>query len=138
MPAQTAIEEELMTTVEANAARIFADARRMRDAALEQMAAGDIRDAAEKAWCATLRATEALVLIRTGQEPGTSTMAGRRLQAAVAADPSLWDLRTRYFDRQAVLHGECFYHDYCEPVVTERLIRETSDYILDAERLAHA
>ncbi len=125
-----------MTTVETNAARIFADARLMRDAALERMAAGDIRDAAEKAWCATVRATEALVLVRTGQESGTSTMAGRRLQALVASDPSLWDLRTRYSDRQATLHGECFYHDYCQPVVTERLIRETSDYIRDAERLA--
>ena len=125
-----------MTTVETNAARIFADARLMRDAALKRMAAGDIRDAVEKAWCATVRATEALVLVRTGQESGTSTMAGRRLQALVAADPSLWDLRTRYSDRQATLHGECFYHDYCQPVVTERLIRETSDYIRDAERLA--
>ena len=125
-----------MTTVEANAARIFADARRMRDAALERMAAGDVRDAAEKAWCATLRATEALVLARTGQEPETSTAAGRRLQVLVAADPKLWDLRTRYFDRQGVLHGECFYHDYYQPVVIERLIRETADYIRDAERLA--
>ena len=126
-----------MTTVDANADRIFADARRMRDAALERMAAGDIRDAAEKAWCATVRATEALVLARTGQEPETSTMAGRRLQTLAGADPSLWDLRTSYSDRQSALHGECFYHEHCEPVVTERLIRETSDYIGEAERLAH-
>ena len=125
-----------MTTVEADAAGIFADARLMRDASLERMAAGDVRDAAEKAWCATMRATEALVLARTGQEPGTSTVAGRRLQALVAADPSLWDLRVRYFDRQAVLHGECFYHNYYHPVVIERLIRETADYVREAERLA--
>lgn len=128
--------QEAMTTTEANAARIFADARLMRDAALERMAAGDIRDAAEKVWCATVRATEALVFVRTGQESDTSTMAGRRLQTLAGADPSLWELRTRYSDRQATLHGECFYHDYCEPVVTKRLIRETSDYISDAERLA--
>ena len=125
-----------MTTVEANAANIFADARRMRDAALERMAAGDVRDAAEKAWCATVRATEALVLARTGQEPGTSTAASRRLKALSANDPSLMNLQLRYADRQDVLHGECFYHDYCQPVVTEQRINETSDYILDAERLA--
>ena len=125
-----------MTTVGADAARIFADARRMGDASLERMEAGDVRDAAEKAWCATLRATEALVLARTGQEPGTSTAAGRRLQALSTSDQSLWDLRTRYYDRQSILHGECFYHDYYQPVVIERLIRETSDYIRDAERLA--
>ena len=77
-----------MTTIEANAERIFADARHMRDAALERLAAGDLRDAAEKAWCATVRATEALVLIRTGQEPGTSTMAGRRLQVPLRGRPS--------------------------------------------------
>jgi hypothetical protein len=127
-----------MTTVEAEAARIFSDARHMRDAALAQMAAGDVRDAAEKAWCATLRATEALVLIRTGEGPSTSTAAGRRLRALSMSDQSLWDLRDRYLVRQAILHGECFYHDYCDPEETGRLIRETADYIRDAERLAQA
>ena len=125
-----------MTTVEASAAHIFADARLMRDAALERMAAGDVRDAAEKAWCATVRATEALVLARTGQEPRTSTAAGRRLRALSVEDRSIKGLAHLYSYRQDVLHGECFYHDYCQPVVTEQLIRETRDYVLDAERLA--
>ncbi len=125
-----------MTTVEANAARIFADARLMRDAALERMSAGDVRDAAEKAWCATVRATEALVLVRTGQAPGTSTTASRRLKALTVEDRSIENLAHLYSYRQDVLHGECFYHDYCQPVVTEQLIRETSDYIRHAERLA--
>ncbi len=125
-----------MTTAEVNSASIFADARRMHTAALERLAAGDTRDAAEKAWCATLRATEGLVLARTSQQPQTSTAAGRRLRAIAETDLALRDLRLRYLDRQAVLHGECFYHDYCEPVETERLIRETADYIQGAERLA--
>ena len=125
-----------MTTVEANAERIFADARLMRDAALERLAAGDVRDAAEKAWCATLRAVEALVLVRTGQEPGKSTAASRRLRTLSVSEPAMMDLRLRYADRQEVLHGECFYHDYCQPVVTEQLIHQTSDFILEAERLA--
>ena len=81
-----------MTAAESNAAQIFEDARFMRDAALERMAAGDIRDAAEKAWCATLRATEALVLTRAEQEPGTSTMASRRLQTLSMTDQSVWEL----------------------------------------------
>ncbi len=125
-----------MTTVEASAARIFVDARVMRDAALERLAAGNVRDAAEKAWCATMRATEALVLARTGQEPGTSTAAGRRLKAISESDQSLRELRRSYLERQGILHDERFYHDYCQPVVTEQLIRETSDFIRDAERLA--
>ena len=125
-----------MTTTSADPTPIFADARQMHRAALQRMAAGDIRDAAEKAWCATVRATEALVLARTGQPPETSTLAGRRLQTLSMSDQSLRELQTRYYERQSILHGECFYHDYCPPMVIERLIHETADFIQDAERLA--
>ena len=125
-----------MTAVEADATSIFADARYMRDAALERMTAGDIRDATEKAWCATMRATEALVLARTGEEPATSTAASRRLRSLSVEDPSLENLAQLYSYRQEVLHGECFYHDYCQPDVTEQLINRTADYIQEAERLA--
>ena len=48
---------------------IFADARAVHADALRLLATGDIRDAAEKAWCATKRATDALILARTGVEP---------------------------------------------------------------------
>ena len=117
---------------------IFQDAHNMHTAAMSRMEQGDIRDAAEKAWCATLRATEALVLARTGEQPHTSTAAGRRLRAAAEADASLGDLRYRYLHRQVALHGECFYHDYCDPVETERLIQETDGFIRDAEQLAES
>ena len=43
----------------------------MHRSALEWLDARDIRDAADKAWCATKRATDALILARTGEEPGT-------------------------------------------------------------------
>ena len=125
-----------MTTIEANTASIFKDARRMGVAALERMAAGDGRDAAEKAWCATLRATEALVLARTGQQPGKPIEAGRRLRAIAVEDQSIERLALLYTDRKAVIHDEGLCHEYYHPVVIERLIRETSDYVRDAERLA--
>ena len=125
-----------MTTTEANAARIFEDARRMNDAALERLAAGDIRDAAEKAWCATVRATEALVLARTGLAPDTSTAASRRLRELAISHQPIRQLRRSYLKRQRVLHGECFYHDYCHPVQIDLMVRETTDYVRDAERLA--
>ena len=125
-----------MTTTETSPASIFADARRMHSAALERMASGDIRDAAEKAWCATVRAAEALVLARTGQEPTTSTAAGRRLRTISRADSALRNLRRIYIERQTILHGECFYHDDCEPDETEELIRETLQFIRGAEALA--
>ena len=126
----------MMTTVEVNAADIFSDARGMGEAALERMAAGDVRDAAEKAWCATMRATEALVFARTGQEQGKSTDAGRRLRALSVRDPSLLDIRDRYIVRQEILHGECFYHNYYELEEIDILVNQTSGYIADAERLA--
>ena len=125
-----------MTTVQANAERIFADARLMRDAALERLAAGDIRDSAEKAWCATMRAAEALVLARTGQQPSTSSAASRRLTTLSTGDRSLRDLRHSYLERQEVLHGECFYHDYYDTEEVGLLVSQTLDYIMDAERLA--
>ena len=48
---------------------IFADARAVHADALRLLEAGDIRDAAEKAWCATKWATDALILARTDEAP---------------------------------------------------------------------
>ena len=130
------IERPGLATAGVDTARIFADAHSMHGAALERMAAGDIRDAAEKAWCATVRATEGVVLARTGEAPQTSTAAGRRLRDLAHTDSSFLGLRRRYFDAQALLHGECFYHDYCQPLVTEQMIQETAEYIREAQELA--
>ena len=58
---------------------IFSDARVQHRAALERLAAGDIRDAAEKAWGATMRATDALVLSRLGREPVRTPQTSRGL-----------------------------------------------------------
>ena len=126
-----------MTTAAADATRVFADARQMHESALRRMAAGDIRDAAEQAWCAAKRATDALILARTGEEPRRSTDTGSRLRALERVEPDAGSLRARYYERQGALHGECFYIGLCEPVEgIERLIRETADYIDDARRLA--
>ncbi len=57
------------TSTPGRVAEIFADARLVHSQSIERLEAGDIRDAAEKAWCATKRATDALVLARTGEEP---------------------------------------------------------------------
>ena len=116
---------------------IFADARAMYDSALERLDAGDIRDAADKAWCATKRASDALVLARTGEEPELSPVTSRELRNLAGQDSRVEGLLPRYFTRQVWLHGECFYLGLCDPVsITERRIRETSDYIDDAEALA--
>ena len=126
-----------MTTIE-TAAGIFEDARRMGDAALERMASGDVRDSAEKAWCATMRATEALVLARTGQQPSSSSAASRRLRTLVRNEQSLNGLQNRYIARQRYLHGNCFYHNNYDLETIDLLIRGTADYVQVCERLAQS
>lgn len=117
-------------------AELLADAREVHSQALERLAAGDIRDAAEKAWYATKRATDALVFARTGTEPERSSETSRGLSGLATADQAVRPLRRRYYSRQAELHGACFYDGICEPVdEVERRIRETAAYIDDAAAL---
>ena len=119
------------------AERVFADAWIMHAAAVERLEASDIRDASEKAWCATKRATDALIMERTGQEPRTSGQTRRGVRALGRNDDEIRGLAVRYGNRESVLHGSCFYDGDCEPEdELARDIRETADYILDAERLA--
>ena len=116
---------------------IFADARAVHADALRLLEAGDIRDAAEKAWCATKRATDALILARTGVEPEQSPDTSRGLLMLAEQDRAVSPLIGRYYSRQGHLHGACFYLGVCEPVdEVDRRIRETADYINDAARLS--
>ena len=124
--------------VAADVAAIFADAHGVYQSALERLAAGDLRDSAEKAWRSTKRATDALLLARTGEAPQKSPQTSRMLNVLARNDPGVMTLVDRYYARQSQLHGECFYLGLCEPAdATERRIRETAAYIRDAERLAY-
>ena len=124
-------------TMTADVARIFADARLMYGAATTLMNTGDIRDAAEKAWCATKRAADGMITAYTGDEPQTSAGTSRGFRELAKTHPSLDDLRSVYYRRQAVLHGQCFYYGLCDPVEEViDLIRETEAFIAEAERLA--
>ena len=126
-------------TITADVHRIFADARQVHAEALERLEQGDIRDAAEKAWCATLRATNALILAHTGEEPERTTYSRIGLERLAQRDSQVQSLVNRYYSRQRSLHGDCFYLGICEPVdLIERRIRETIQYIMDAEALAGA
>ena len=127
-----------MATIEANAVQMFEEARRNSDAALECLAAGEFRDAAGKAWCAALRATKALVLAHTGQEPETHTDAGLMLVKLPIPDSQRRDMRACFADLKIVFHDECFLHDYMNPKEIDMLVRETADYVRDAERFAQA
>ena len=80
---------------------IFEDAVAIHQAALAMLAAGDIRDAAEKAWCATKRATDALILARTGEEPGPTALTSNELDALAREDSRVVSAG-RYYSRRAV------------------------------------
>lgn len=122
-------------TVEVQA--LFDDAATMHDAAMSQMVAGDIRDSAEKAWRSTLQATNAVILARTGVLPEKTPVTSLELNRLRSASSRFESLVRRYYTRQGLLHGECFYLGLCEPQEeVERRIRETGDYIADARELA--
>ena len=116
---------------------IFADARDLYQDALEMLDQDRLRNAAEKAWCATKRATDALILARTGEEPRTSGQTMRMLRRLRRRDPSLESLRLGYGLRHSFLLGACFYDGILEPADDIiRDVRETIEYIRDAESMA--
>ena len=120
-----------------HARELFNDALSLHASALERLDAGDIRDAAEKAWCATKRATDALILARTGNLPNIPSQTSRELRVLARNDERVQPLRTRYSLCIHELHSECFYNDHCDPEeFVEELIRDTVTYIEDAESLA--
>ena len=118
---------------------LFDDARGLYDDALEMLEMGRLRNAAEKAWCATKRATDALILARTGEEPRTSGQTMRMLRQLRRQDPSLEPMRKDYATRQSFLHGACFYDGVLEPeddIIAD--VRETIEYIQKAEAMSAA
>ena len=125
-------------TITREAEEIFADASYLYRAALERLEAGDIRDAAEKAWGATQRATDAMILSRKGRRPGTSGGTYRTIRAMRNENEYLANLANRYSQRANDLHGNCFYDGICEPeeAIIED-IRATGAYIDDARAIAN-
>ncbi len=122
-------------TMTSEAEEIFTDALYLHSSALERLEAGDIRDAAEKAWGATQRATDAMILARTGRRPGTSGVTYRTIRRMRHENEALESLANRYSQRSHDLHGRCFYDGICEP--EEPIIRATAAYINDAKAIAN-
>ena len=119
-------------------AEIFNDAWSLYQSAINLLEAGDFRMAAEAAWGASKRASDALVLARTGREPMVTGHTSRGLRALGRQDPAVKELRSRYNKRQSFLHGQCFYRGIprtSEDKVTAE-IHGTADFIRDAATLA--
>ena len=116
---------------------LFADARDLYQDALEMLDQDRLRNAADKSWCATKGATDALILARTGEEPSTSGQTMRMIRQLRRQDPSLEQMRVSYAHRQSLLHAAAFYDGILEPaddIIAD--VRETIDYIRDAEAMA--
>ena len=97
---------------------------------------GKIRNSAEKAWGATKRATDALVLAREGEEPQS---AGQARAFEVSRPGSGVRHPARAISHQGRgLHINCFYDGNCEPEqeMADLIIRATILYIALAERLS--
>lgn len=117
-------------------AAVFADAWSLYDDAIEILELGKPRIAAEAAWGATKRATDALILARTRREPSGTGRTSAEMNGLGRRNTEVALLSSLYKRRILNLHGRCFYLGICEDA--EILIRETADFIRDAERLAVA
>ena len=118
---------------------LFADARTLYADALEMLDQGKLRNAAEKAWGATKRATDALVLALEGDEPQSAGQARRALLRLSSRVPDIEPIHGQYHIRARLLHVDCFYEGHCEPEAEmAALVRATNVYIDEAQRLADA
>ena len=123
-----------MTTATARVAELFADARELHADALEMLAQRRIRNAADKSWCAVKRATDALILARTGHEPSNTRQTSAGSRALGQQNRALASLRSRFSEYVHHLHVECFYNGHCEPAdYITALIQDTARYIDDAQ-----
>ena len=123
-------------TITSEVQAIFADARQLHHSALERLEAGDIRDAAEKAWCATKRAADGLITARTGEAPGTTARTSDELDALARRAHAVRSMKPHYYQSIYRLHGQCFYNGRCDSEEVLALIQQTGDYIANAEQLA--
>ena len=97
---------------------------------------GDCHEVWTVTRAATKRATDALILERTGEEPQSAGQARRALLKLSKTGPTFDVLQGQYNTRSALSHVNCFYDGNCEPEQDMAdLIRETNTYIHDAERL---
>ena len=126
-----------MTTIptQDRMAELFTDARQVQSQAVERLETGNICNAPGKAWCATKRATNALILARTGYEPLSTTATSDHLDDLCHLMPEIQRLQDHYYIRIHHLHDICFRSGHCNNQ-TEHRIMETFAYINDAENLA--
>ena len=117
---------------------LIGDARAIHREALARLEAGDWRDAAEKAWCATRNATEAAILELYGTESPRSSNIDARIRSLARERRGKWiELRKNYTEVVYHLHIEAFYGGVYHDDIPD-LIRGVADYVDLIEGLADA
>lgn len=128
-----------MATTTDRVTELFSDALSLYDDALDMLDQGKLRNAAEKAWGATKRSTDAMVLARTGDEPQSVGQARSALLGLSRNGPEFEKFLGAYSTRSQLLLVNCVYDGNCEPEAEmTALIRATDSYIEEARTLASA
>ena len=118
---------------------LLAEAWGCYDDAIELLEQGDLRNAAGKAWDASEKATNALIVERTGREPQFVREMSSEVAHLGQESQALAPLRSRFAGQVESLYGDCFIDGNCSSGDYHvEMIRNTAGYIRDAERLADA
>lgn len=115
------------------------DAESLYQGALKELEVGRVRKAAENAWGATAKATDALLHVRAKVEVVRGLGRTRELYKLAKVDQEVRELKLikQYNDRILHLHGNCFYEGIYEipDVDLKKLIVETGKYIENVKKL---
>ena len=118
---------------------MLAEAWAFYDESIQLLKQGDLRNAAGKAWEASEKAANALIVERTGREPQNYRDTSVEIACLGEESGELSDFRSRFAGQLHDLYGDCYVDNHCEPEdYHEEMIRNTENYIRDAERLAGA
>ena len=119
---------------------LLKDAESLYQEALKELESGRIRKAAENAWGATAKATDALLLTRAKFEVVRGLGRTRELYKLALKDEEVKELNLvkEYNDRMLHLHGNCFYEGIFEipGIDVKKLIVETISYIENVRKLS--
>jgi len=125
--------------VESEVEAILKDAEDLYKEALKELNEGRIRKAAENAWGATVKATDALLYARAKVEIIRGLGRTRELYELTKDDLEVraLDLAKEYNDRLLHLHGNVFYEGIYEipGINLANLIKDTKSYIENVRKL---
>ena len=124
-------------TVTTEVKGLFEEARILAGAAMTLMLTGDLREATLKASDATDSAAYALITARSVEAPRTGGGIGYGLRIICEREPNVASFSAEYTHRVGVLFVQCNMNNDFDPIEEViQLVRETDQFIGDAERLA--